>query len=98
MAAEAGREQTFVLNRFRKENRMTLREIVDKTSTVSLKELALDRDLAADTQTRLIKLGCLDPPADGESSSISSEKISGSPNYLVFSTLFTLKAQMRTAV
>lgn len=51
---------------------MTLREIVDKNSIVSLRELALDRDLAADTQTCLIKLGCLDPPADGDFGPLST--------------------------
>jgi hypothetical protein len=45
---------------------MTLQEIVENNSSASLKALALDSALASDIQARLIKLGCLDPPADGD--------------------------------
>jgi hypothetical protein len=38
---------------------------------VTIKSLALDRDLASDIQLRLIALGILDPPADGAIGSVS---------------------------
>ncbi len=44
---------------------MKLQEIIANNLSVNLRDLALDPVLAGDIQTRLIKLGCLDPPADG---------------------------------
>ena len=50
---------------------MKLQEIVANGSSVRLIDLALDRVLAGEIQTRLIKLGCLDPPADGDFGTVS---------------------------
>ena len=50
---------------------MKLEEIIANGSTVHLRELALDRELAGDIQNRLVKLGCLDPPVDGVFGSVS---------------------------
>jgi peptidoglycan hydrolase-like protein with peptidoglycan-binding domain len=50
---------------------MKLQEIVANNSSVNLRDLELDRVLAGDIQTRLIKLGCLDPPADGDFGPVS---------------------------
>lgn len=50
---------------------MKLQEIIANDSSVKLNDLALDRVLAGEIQTRLIKLGCLDPPADGDFGTVS---------------------------
>ena len=50
---------------------MKLQEIVAKNSSVLQNDLALDRVLAGEIQTRLINLGCLDPPADGDFGTVS---------------------------
>lgn len=51
---------------------MKLQEIVANGHTVRLKDLAFDRVLAGEIQNRLIKLGCLDGPADGEFGPVST--------------------------
>ena len=51
---------------------MKLQEIAANNTTVNLRELALDRQLASEIQNRLIKLGCLDPAADGEFGTVSN--------------------------
>lgn len=51
---------------------MKLDEIAATNSRVHLRDLALDRELAGDIQNRLIKLGCLDPPADGVFGTVSA--------------------------
>lgn len=50
---------------------MKLQEIIANNSRVFLRDLALDRVLAGEIQTRLIGLGCLDPPADGDFGTVS---------------------------
>lgn len=50
---------------------MRLQEIVANNSSVFLRDLAIDRVLASEIQTRLIGLGCLDPPADGDFGTVS---------------------------
>lgn len=50
---------------------MKLQEIIANDAKVKLNDLALDRVLAGEIQTRLIKLGCLDPPADGDFGTVS---------------------------
>jgi hypothetical protein len=50
---------------------MKLQEIIANNSSFKLNDLALDRVLAGEIQTRLIKLGCLDPPADGDFGTVS---------------------------
>ena len=50
---------------------MKLQEIVANDASVALRELAFDRVLAGEIQTRLIALGCLDPPADGDFGTVS---------------------------
>lgn len=51
---------------------MKLEEIIANEKTVNLRDLALDRELAGEIQNRLIKLGCLDPPADGAFGPVST--------------------------
>lgn len=51
---------------------MKLQEIIANRSEVRLKDLALDSVLAGEIQTRLIKLGCLDAPADGDFGPVST--------------------------
>ena len=50
---------------------MKLQELVATSSGISLRNVALDRVLVGDIQTRLIKIGCLDPPADGDFGPVS---------------------------
>ena len=50
---------------------MKLQELVANSSGISLRNAALDRVLIGDIQTRLIKIGCLDPPADGDFGPVS---------------------------
>jgi len=49
-----------------------LREFAKNKSNISLKGLALDPVLAREVQTRLIELGCLDPPSDGDFGPVSN--------------------------
>lgn len=49
-----------------------LREIIANNLVINLKDLALNRVLAGEVQNRLIKLGCLDPPADGDFGPVSN--------------------------
>lgn len=49
----------------------TLQKIAANNIQFKLNDLALDRDLAGEIQNRLIALGCLDPPADGDFGTIS---------------------------
>lgn len=51
---------------------MKLQEIVANGKTVNLKDLAFDRTLAGEIQNRLIRLGCLDGPADGDFGPVST--------------------------
>lgn len=44
---------------------MKLQQLIANNSKVKINDLALDLELAGEIQNRLIKLGCLDPPADG---------------------------------
>ena len=50
---------------------MKLAEIIANNSSVHLSQLATDRVLAGDIQTRLSQLGCLDPFADGQFGPVS---------------------------
>ena len=50
---------------------MKLQEIIANNSSVLVNDLALDVVLAGEIQTRLISLGCLDPPADGDFGTVS---------------------------
>ena len=50
---------------------MKLQEIVAKGTHVDLRNIALDSALSIDLQNRLIKLGCLDAPADGDFGPVS---------------------------
>jgi peptidoglycan hydrolase-like protein with peptidoglycan-binding domain len=51
---------------------MTLQELVANGLGVNLRDLALDHELVGDIQSRLIKLGCLDPPIDGDFGPVSA--------------------------
>ena len=51
---------------------MKLQEIIANDASVLVNDLALDRVLAGEIQTRLISLGCLDPPADGDFGTVSN--------------------------
>ena len=50
---------------------MKLQEIIANNSSVLVNDLAFDSVLAGEIQTRLISLGCLDPPADGDFGTVS---------------------------
>ena len=50
---------------------MKLQEIIANDASVLVNDLALDVVLAGEIQTRLISLGCLDPPADGDFGTVS---------------------------
>lgn len=50
---------------------MKLQELVASSSGMHLRNVALDSVLVGDIQTRLIKIGCLDPPADGDFGPVS---------------------------
>jgi hypothetical protein len=52
--------------------RMKLQEIVAKRSRVDFKLLAVDRALAKEMQSRLVSLGCLDFPPDGDFGPVST--------------------------
>lgn len=51
---------------------MKLQEIAANGLTVRLKDLAFDRALAGEIQNRLIRLGCLDGPADNDFGPVST--------------------------
>lgn len=51
---------------------MKLQEIAANGLTVRLKDLAFDHVLAGEIQNRLIRLGCLDGPADGDFGPVST--------------------------
>jgi hypothetical protein len=51
---------------------MTLKEIAARKSTIDFKLLATDRALARDMQSRLVDLGCLDFPPDGDFGPVST--------------------------
>lgn len=50
---------------------MKLQEIIANDATVLINDLAIDIVLAGEVQNRLIGLGCLDPPADGDFGTVS---------------------------
>lgn len=50
---------------------MKLKELASNDVSVLLRQLADDRPLASEIQTRLGELGCLDPPADGDFGPVS---------------------------
>ncbi|QJW90579.1 peptidoglycan-binding protein [Spirosoma taeanense] len=50
---------------------MKLQEVIANGRTIHLKDLAFDAVLAGEIQTRLITLGCLDAPADGDFGPVS---------------------------
>lgn len=51
---------------------MQLLETIATQKTMTLEALAKDTELAAQVQTQLVRLGLLDPPADGKFGRFSS--------------------------
>src|SRR5512134_3475696 len=71
---DAGSRQRSARRRTRSRRRagMKLQEIATKKATVDFKLLAVDRALAKDMQDRLVNLGCLDFPSDGDFGPVST--------------------------
>jgi hypothetical protein len=75
-----------------------LREIIASHSEVNLRDLALNTVLAGEVQTRLIKLGCLDPPADGDFGPVSNLVLSEFAKQAGLTLDETLNAELAEAL